>query len=126
VKLLWEERNMGYRMPDKESREHLLYGELKRILSILVARDVKKVILFGSLTAGDIGSESDIDLIVVERTEKRFLERLDEVYSEVQPRVAAYSDEFGHLFRQDRAGRYDLIGIGLRRLPVVWGGFNKG
>ena len=79
---------MGYRMPDKESREHLLYGELKRILSILVARDVEKVILFGSLAAGDIGSESDIDLIVVERTEKRFLERLDEVYSEVQPRVA--------------------------------------
>lgn len=28
------------------------------------------MILFGSLAAGDIGSESDIDLVVVERTKK--------------------------------------------------------
>ena len=80
---------MGYRAPDSASRVRLLNGELNRIVEILKARDVEKVILFGSLVDGDVGSTSDIDLIVVEKTDKRFLDRLGEVYSAIQPRMAA-------------------------------------
>lgn len=48
----------------------------------------EKIILFGSLARGDVGRESDIDLLIVKKTNKRFLDRLDEFYSRIQPRVA--------------------------------------
>lgn len=79
---------MGYRIADKKTRGERLIGDLERIVEILRSRGVEKIILFGSLASGNVGSTSDIDLIVVERTEKRFLERLDDIYSAVQPRVA--------------------------------------
>ncbi|MFZ5924938.1 MAG: nucleotidyltransferase domain-containing protein [Bacillota bacterium] len=79
---------MGYRLPDKNDRVKRLTKEMERIVSILQNRGVEKIVLFGSLARGDVGSSSDVDLIVVEKTDKRFLERLDDVYSAVQPRVA--------------------------------------
>ncbi|MEW6230305.1 MAG: nucleotidyltransferase domain-containing protein [Bacillota bacterium] len=77
-----------YRVADKETRRRRLTGELQRIVAILKGRGVEKIILFGSLASGSVGSASDIDLIVVEKTDKRFPDRLDEAYSAVQPRVA--------------------------------------
>ena len=79
---------MGYRMPDLAKRAMELNSELNRIVGILKARDVDKVILFGSLVDGRVGSTSDIDLIIVDNTDKRFLDRLGDIYSAVQPRVA--------------------------------------
>ena len=79
---------MGYRTPDSASRAMLLNSELNRVVEILKTRGVEKVILFGSLVDGRVGSTSDIDLIIVENTDKRFLDRLGDVYSAVQPRVA--------------------------------------
>lgn len=57
-------------------------------MGILRARNVEKVILFGSLARGDVVSTSDIDLIVIQDTDLGFLERLDEIYSAVLPRKA--------------------------------------
>lgn len=79
---------MGYRMADRNARRKRLIGELERIVEVLRSRGAEKIILFGSLARGDVGSSSDVDLIVVEKTDKRFLERLDDIYSAVQPRVA--------------------------------------
>ena len=79
---------MGYRTPDSPSRAMRLNSELNRIVEILKTRGVEKVILFGQLVDGRVGSTSDIDLIIVENTDKRFLDRLGDVYSAVQPRVA--------------------------------------
>lgn len=79
---------MGYRMPDPAERAMELNSELNRIVGILKARNVDKVILFGSLVDGRIGSTSDIDLIIVDNTDKRFLDRLGDIYSAIQPRVA--------------------------------------
>jgi len=79
---------MGYRLFPKEKRKKRLTAELERILGILKTRDVEKVILFGSLVSGNVTSTSDIDLLVVERTQKRFLDRLDDLYSLLQPTVA--------------------------------------
>lgn len=79
---------MGYRLAPKEQRKMRLTAELERILNILRVRDVEKVVLFGSLVSGNVTSTSDIDLLIVERTKKRFLERLDDLYSQLQPTVA--------------------------------------
>jgi predicted nucleotidyltransferase len=40
-----------------------------------------RIILFGSHAAGTADMESDVDLIVVYNTDKRFLERLEELYT---------------------------------------------
>jgi predicted nucleotidyltransferase len=37
---------------------------------------------------GNIGPASDLDLIVVQRTEKRFLDRIDEIIRLINPRCA--------------------------------------
>jgi len=62
-------------------RKEELEKELKRIVEKLKKdKSVKFVLLFGSLARRDLGSASDIDLIVVKNTDKRFLDRLDEFY----------------------------------------------
>jgi predicted nucleotidyltransferase len=43
--------------------------------------DPHRIILFGSHAAGTADEESDIDLIVVYETDKRFLDRLSELYT---------------------------------------------
>lgn len=60
---------------------------MQRILPEIKKLGVKKVILFGSLATGDVGMTSDIDLIIVKETDKRFLDRLDEFYTKLQPSV---------------------------------------
>jgi len=39
-----------------------------------------KIILFGSYAKGENDDESDIDIIVVYQTEKKFMDRLEELY----------------------------------------------
>jgi len=52
--------------------------EIARILAPVRPR---LVILFGSRARAEADDASDVDLIVVYRTEKRFLDRLEEFYS---------------------------------------------
>ena len=40
----------------------------------------KRIVLFGSRAHGDVDEHSDVDLIVVYETDKRFLDRLAELY----------------------------------------------
>lgn len=79
---------MGFTLRNGEARRKDLQKELDRIVGILQTQDVEQVILFGSLARGDVRSTSDIDIIVVRQTDKRFLDRLDEVYTLVQPETA--------------------------------------
>lgn len=54
---------------------------LKReIVSTFRPFDPEKIILFGSLARGNWDETSDIDLIIVYRTGKPFLDRLKELY----------------------------------------------
>jgi len=70
-------------------REELLRAELERIAAILSSRqDVVRVLVFGSVARGRVHRQSDLDLIIVQRTSKRFLDRLDEMYRLLLPRVA--------------------------------------
>ena len=41
----------------------------------------ERIILFGSMARTDHDEESDVDVIVVYETDKRFLDRLEELYS---------------------------------------------
>lgn len=62
-----------------------LKAELDRILNRLKKDpSMRLVLLFGSLARGDAREHSDIDLIVVKETEKRFLDRLDEFYNDAR------------------------------------------
>ena len=73
----------------KEARKKELVHELGRIINALKKdKEIKLIMLFGSLARGDISATSDIDMIIVKGTEKKFLDRLDEIYSTLIPNVA--------------------------------------
>ena len=64
-------------------RKEELEKELEKITERLKKdQSVRLVLLFGSLARGDVRSESDIDLLVVKETDKKFLDRLDEFYKD--------------------------------------------
>ena len=67
------------------SRRRALKTELKRVVNELKRAGVERIILFGSLARDDIGLASDIDLLVVQDTKKRFIERLIELYKVINP-----------------------------------------
>ena len=51
---------------------------LQTVVQALKAYDPEKIILFGSQARGDSDSYSDLDLLIIKKTEKRFVERLVE------------------------------------------------
>jgi len=123
---------MGYRMPDSASRAMRLNSELNRIVEILKTRGVEKVILFSSLVDGCVGSTSDIDLIIVDNTDRRFLDRLGDIYSAIQPRVATdllvYTpDELERLVEENSFVRQDVIAVhpDLAPLATIGGPLDK-
>ena len=68
--------------------------------------DPQRIIIFGSLARGDWDEMSDIDVIVVYRTNKSFLDRLKELYLSWDiPKavdILAYTpEEFDHLSQQN-------------------------
>lgn len=71
-------------------RKTELENELTRIVSVLINKyDPLKIILFGSLVSGNIHEYSDIDLIVIKKSQRNFYERLEEVGLLVMPELAA-------------------------------------
>lgn len=78
---------MSFRIgPDRERRERL-ERELDRMIRLFPELGVKKAILFGSLVRGDVTEASDIDLILIKDTSKRFVDRLEEALLTLDPRV---------------------------------------
>lgn len=76
-------------MRRKEERKKELEHELERVTKMLRKdKEVRLVMLFGSLARGDISRKSDMDMIIIKNTKKRFLDRLDEIYSTLVPNVA--------------------------------------
>jgi predicted nucleotidyltransferase len=72
-----------------EARLARLQTELGRMLALLKGHaGVKSVILFGSLARDEGHAYSDLDLVVVQDTPKRFMDRLDELYRLLTPDVA--------------------------------------
>lgn len=71
-----------------EERKHILNEELKRIVELIIREySPQKIILFGSLVTGNIHPYSDIDLVIIKSTTKRFIDRLHEVHLMARPKV---------------------------------------
>jgi predicted nucleotidyltransferase len=66
-----------------------LEAQLADIRRRLAAMGVRKGILFGSLARGKVTPFSDLDLIIVQDTEARFLDRLEPFYAGLDLRVDA-------------------------------------
>lgn len=94
--------SLAFQEAKRAQRRQQLEQELARMLPLLKTRGVQRVILFGSAARGKPRMTSDLDLLVVMETSKRFLDRLDELYCLLDPQIATdllvYTpDEFAHL-----------------------------
>jgi len=69
-------------------RRRLLKEELIRAVRVLKDMGAQRVILVGSMAEDEKDSYGDVDLVVVMPTEKRFLDRLADVYTAIVPKVA--------------------------------------
>jgi uncharacterized protein len=99
-------------------RRAVLEQELQRCLLLITEHfRPEQVFLFGSLAHGEISPWSDIDLVIVQATEKRFLDRIKEVIHLLQPRVGVdilvYTPaEFARLVRERAFVRDEIISKG--------------
>lgn len=79
---------MGVRYPERRERAERLERELAAILERIVDAETEQVILFGSAARGDVGSKSDLDLLVVRRDPRGPAARADDLYRRAQSAVA--------------------------------------
>ncbi len=97
------------------SRKEELERGLKKIVERLKKDEsIRLILLFGSMARGDIGSESDIDLIIVKETDKKFLDRLDEFYedADIAMDLLVYTpDEFERMKKRSFIKRASEEGV---------------
>ncbi len=99
-------------------RRELLKTELNRCLPLLIDKyKAQKVLLFGSLNSDETGEWSDLDLVIIKETNRRFLDRTKEVMQILQLRVGAdilvyTTAEFEHLSRERAFVRDEIVGKG--------------
>ncbi|MFP4029750.1 MAG: nucleotidyltransferase domain-containing protein [Candidatus Brocadiia bacterium] len=91
----------------RSQRQDELQRELERIKNVLSAQpDVERIIIFGSFARGESGERSDLDILVIQQTDKRFLERVDELYQLILPRLdvdlLVYTPEEWECIREQR------------------------
>lgn len=63
----------------KRPSEKTVENEIRKVIRALRPYRPKKVILFGSFARGDYHGLSDLDLIVIKETPKRFVDRIVEI-----------------------------------------------
>ena len=69
-------------------RAAALREELERITTALAAAGALRVIVHGSVARGDVGPDSDLDLLVIVPDDGRpFAERLARLYAAASPRL---------------------------------------
>jgi predicted nucleotidyltransferase len=70
------------------ARERLLRQELARFIDIVAQHmQPERIILFGSLAAGQVDEWSDLDLVVIAETDLPFYERMKQVLRSVRPQA---------------------------------------
>jgi predicted nucleotidyltransferase len=65
-----------------------MYPKTERLLDQLKKYNPEKVILFGSQARGSSDSYSDIDVIIIKKTKKPFLDRVKDVIRIIKPNYA--------------------------------------
>jgi predicted nucleotidyltransferase len=63
-------------------------ARLKRVIECIKKYDPERIILFGSCARGEEDRYSDLDLVIIKRTDERFLERLVAVAKLLEPELA--------------------------------------
>lgn len=95
----------------------------REITRIYAGTAPRTVILFGSRARGEADEQSDVDLIIVYRTEKRFLDRLDELYAlwdlPLAVDILAYTPEEFEELRERSAFVADAVAEGKVILETV-------
>lgn len=61
---------------------------IERVVEGLMGYNPEKIILFGSAARGDTDEYSDIDLIVVKETDRRFVQRLVDISEFISPYIS--------------------------------------
>lgn len=67
---------------------------IKKIIECIKKYEPEKIILFGSYARGEIDEYSDIDLVVIKNTDKKFLERIIEVTKLIEKNDSGHVDVF--------------------------------
>jgi HEPN domain-containing protein/predicted nucleotidyltransferase len=89
-------------------RHALFETELERLVTLLIQQYCpQKILLFGSVATGETPEWSDLDLVIIKDTEKRFLDRTKEVMQLIRPQVdvdiLVYTpEEFARVCRERR------------------------
>ena len=78
---------MPVRIGFADHRRRLLQQELARILESLPLLGIEKAVLIGPMATDQIGSSSDIELVIVHDTGAPFAARPDFFFSHLEPRV---------------------------------------
>ena len=78
-------------------RRAVLEAELARYVQLLREHYApQRVVLFGSLTSGEVEEWSDIDLVIIKETDRKFLDRTRDVLQLLRPRVCQSPPVVGH------------------------------
>ena len=102
---------------------NLLQTKVDKIVSLLVDKyQPEKMILFGSAATGITYRDSDIDLVVIKKTERRFYDRIGDVLHilwsgaetpKIGVDVLVYTpEEFQEMSRQNYFIRDEVLGKG--------------
>jgi len=74
---------MSINLSQSERHKQRLVEQLERLREQLAEMNIQKAILFGSLARGDVTVFSDVDLLIVQETSARFLDRLEPFYAQL-------------------------------------------
>jgi len=104
---------------NKEKQRHaLLESELARYVQVLREHYApQRILLFGSLASGQVSEWSDIDLVIIKETGRKFLDRTREVMLLLKPRVGVdilvYTpQEFSQLSQERPFLRQEILAKG--------------
>lgn len=74
---------------EQAERKKNLLAELEKMIPIIIKEyRPEKIILFGSMAAGNVKTASDLDLVLIKKTGKRPIDRQKELLKIVQPGIA--------------------------------------
>lgn len=75
--------------PAVTERHHALLAALQKMLPAIIEQYApEKIVLFGSLATGQVHEASDIDLMIVKKTTKRWLDRQRDIMRIADPEIA--------------------------------------
>jgi len=101
-------------------RKAKLEAELARALALLPKYDVERAYLVGSLATGGVRRTSDIDLIVVQETAVKFVNRLNDFLVELAPRVGFDLLVYTPAEFEDMTGRPGFVASAVKRGRLVY------